>query len=112
MNRASPALLVWPALVVATGAILACRAQPKPPDPAALVAKLKSADATVSGAASLELLRLGEPATPALVVLLQDPDPAFRALAARTFWGMGARAGSSAVPPLAAALAEIGRAHV
>ena len=83
-----------------------CRGEPKAPDPAALVAQLKSSDATVSGAASLELLRLGEPATPALVELLQDPDPALRALAARTFWGMGARAGGAAVPPLADALAD------
>ena len=93
-------------IVAALGATLFCRAEPKAPEPAALVAKLRSSDATVSGAASLELLRLGEPATPALVELLQDPDPAFRALAARTFWGMGARAGSAAVPPLADALGD------
>ena len=83
-----------------------CSSQPKPPDPAALVEKLKSPDAAVSGAASLELLRLGEPAAPALVKLLQDPDPTLRALAARTFWGMGARAGNAAVPPLADALGD------
>ena len=106
MHRASPAVLVWPALVVALGAILACRAEPKAPDPAALVEKLKSHDATVSGAASLELIRLGEPATPALADLLHDPDTAMRALAARTFWGMGARAGSVAVSALAEALGD------
>ena len=94
-------------LVVLLAALcVTCRGEPKAPDPAALVAKLKSSDATVSGAASLDLLRLGEPATPALVDLLQDPDPALRALAARTFWGMGARAGGSAVPPLADALGD------
>ena len=38
--------------------------------------------------------------------LLSDPDPALRALAARTFWGMGARAGSGAIAPLAEALAD------
>ena len=106
MRRASPPVLAWPALVVALGAILACRPEPKAPDPAALVQKLKSHDATVSGAASLELIRLGVPATPALVDLLHDPDPALRALAARTFWGMGARAESAAVPALAEALGD------
>ena len=85
---------------------MACRSQPKAPDATAIVERLKSPDATVSGAASLELLRLGEPATAALVTLLQDPDPTMRALAARTFWGMGARAGVSAVAPLADALAD------
>ena len=85
---------------------LACNGAAKPPDPAALVLKLRSPDATASGEAALELIRLGEPATPALVDLLRDPDPALRALAARTFWGMGARAGSEAVGPLAEALAD------
>lgn len=98
-----------PAPSVAVAVILAgtaCSSQPKAPDPVALVTKLKSPDPTVSGAASLDLLRLGEPGTPALVDLLQDPDPSFRALAARTFWGMGPRAGSQAVAPLAAALED------
>jgi HEAT repeat protein len=84
-----------------------CRSEPKAADPAALVAKLKSPDTTVSGAASLELLRLGEPATPALVELLHDTDPVFRALAARTLWGMGAKAGGAAIPPLADALGDV-----
>ncbi len=106
MRRPSPAAFVSSALVAALGAILACRAEPKAPDPAALVEKLKSPDATVSGAASLELIRLGEPATPALAYLLHDPDPALRALAARTFWGMGAKAGSAAVSVLAEALGD------
>ena len=98
------ALLSLTTVVVLAGT--GCSSHPKAPDGAALVAKLKSPDSTVSGAASLELLRLGEPGTPALVELLQDPDPTFRALAARTFWGMGARAGGSAVAPLAEALGD------
>jgi HEAT repeat protein len=89
-----------PALVlgVLAAALLvgACRSEPKPPDPSALVEKLKSPDSAVSGSASLELIRLGEPAVPALMELLRDPDPAHRALAARTFWGMGAKAGAAA----------------
>ena len=56
------------------------------PDPVALVEKLKSPDEAVSGAASLDLIRLGEPGVPALVELLKDPEPRHRALAARTFW--------------------------
>jgi len=97
-----------PLCVVATAGLFAtgCSSEPKAPDPRALVEKLKSPDTTVSGAASLDLLRLGEPGTAALVELLQDPDPNFRALAARTFWGMGVRAGGSAVTPLAEALGD------
>jgi HEAT repeat protein len=106
MCRPSRAVRTSPALLAVLGAILTCRAQPKAPDPAALVLKLRGPDATASGDASLELIRLGEPATPALVELLRDPDPALRALAARTFWGMGARAGGGAVVPLAEALAD------
>jgi HEAT repeat protein len=87
-------------------AVVGCRGKPAPPDPAALVDKLKSTDQAVSGAASLELIRLGEPAVPALVELLQDPAPENRALAARTFWGMGARAGGTAAMALGEVLAD------
>ncbi len=83
----------------------ACASKPKPPDPAAIVEKLKSPDQATSGAAALELIGLGEIAVPALVNLLRDPDPNHRALAARTFWGMGARAGSAA-PALGEALGD------
>jgi HEAT repeat protein len=82
--------------ILAALCVAACSSEPKPPDPTALVEKLKSADSQVSGAASLDLIRLGEPAVPALTELLRDPDPARRALAARTFWGMGAKAGGAA----------------
>jgi HEAT repeat protein len=92
-------------IVVTIGSLFACRSEPQAPDPMALVEKLKSADSTVSGAASLEIIRLGAPAVPALVELLRDPDPALRALAARTFWGMGAKAGAAA-PALAEALGD------
>lgn len=85
-------------------ALLAC-SKPKPPDPVALVENLKSPDETVSGAASLELIRLGEPGVPALIELLRAPDPRHRALAARTFWGMGARAAAAATA-LGEALAD------
>jgi HEAT repeat protein len=85
--------------------VVAGCSKPKPPDPVALVDKLKSTDEAVSGAASLELIRLGEPGVPALVELLRDPEPRHRAIAARTFWGMGARGGAAA-PALGEALAD------
>ncbi len=91
--------------VAAALLVLACGRKAKPPDPTALVEKLKSSDQAVSGAAALELIGLGEPAVPALVDLLRDPDPSYRANAARTFWAMGARAGSAA-PALGEALAD------
>ena len=92
------------ALALVLVAPVAC-SKPKPPDPVALVEKLKSPDETVSGAASLELIRLGEPGVAALVELLRDPEPRHRALAARTFWGMGARGGAAAAA-LGEALAD------
>jgi HEAT repeat protein len=85
--------------------LVSCSAQPKAPDPVALVEKLKSGDADVRGAASLDLIRLGAPAVPALVELLRHPDPQYRALAARTFWGMGPKAGAAA-SALAEALSD------
>jgi HEAT repeat protein len=101
MNRLARLAVVALVVCFVTG----CRGEPKPPDPGELVGKLKSGDSQVSGAASLELIRLGEPAVPALVELLRDPDPAHRALAARTFWGMGAKGGAAA-PALAEALGD------
>jgi HEAT repeat protein len=93
MHRRS-ALVVVLAVPVLTFA--GCRTRPAPPDPGALVEKLKSPDETVSGAAALELIRLGEAAVPVLVELLQAPDARHRTLAAQTFWGMGARAAAAA----------------
>jgi HEAT repeat protein len=90
---------------LAAGILTACRSEPKAQDPAALVQQLKSPDSAVSGAASLDIIRLGAPAVPALVDLLRDPDPTMRALAARTFWGMGARA-EGAASALAEALKD------
>jgi HEAT repeat protein len=76
-----------------------------PPDPAALVADLTGGDEKKSGDARLALISVGEPATPALVGLLQNGSPRERVLAATTLWGMGAR-GAAAVPALAAALGD------
>ena len=83
--------------------LAACGREAGPPDPAPLVADLLSGDPQKSGAARLELITMGGPATPALAAVLRDGAPAERSLAATTLWGMGAR-GQAAVPALAAAL--------
>jgi hypothetical protein len=92
-------------LLFALASTLACGRGDAPPDPAALVADLTSADEQKSGDARLALISLGEAATPALVELLQNGAPRERVLAATTLWGMGAR-GAAAVPALAAALGD------
>ncbi len=83
----------------------ACRAKEKAPDPAQLIADLRSADAEKSGRARLQLITLGEPAVPALAEMLRSGTPAERIAAANTLWGMGARA-QAATRDLAAALAD------
>jgi len=105
MRRRSTLAVALVVAPVITLCWVACRRAPKPTDPAALVEKLKSPDPTLSGAASLELISLGEPAVPALVELLRDPAAGHRALAARTLWAMGARA-SGAATALGEALAD------
>ena len=60
MRRRSLAVRTASALLPVLCAIPPCRSQPKAPDPAALVLKLRGPDATASGEASLELIRLGE----------------------------------------------------
>jgi len=82
-----------------------CGRGDKPPDPASLVAQLRSPDRETSGDARLMLIGLGEPAGPALVDLLGDASPRDRLLAATTLWGMGPRA-ASAAGSLGAALSD------
>jgi HEAT repeat protein len=100
-----PAKIRLALVLPTTVALLGCSSEPKPPDPVALVEQLKSPDTTASGKASLEIIQLGEPAAAAVASLLSDPEPKYRALAARTLWGMGAK-GASAAPALAQALAD------
>ncbi len=92
-------------LAVLLVALSGCRAKGKPPDPAQLVADLRSPDAEKSGRARLQLITLGESAVPAVAALLKSGTPAERIVAANTFWGMGARA-RAAVPDLVEALAD------
>jgi HEAT repeat protein len=93
------------AAILAGGLLAGCGRGDRPPDPAALVAELKSGDSAKSGEARLQLLALGEPAVPALVELLASASPQERLLAATTLWGMGPRAGGAS-PALGAALSD------
>lgn len=80
-----------------------CRSQPQGPNVDDLLTRLQSEDAAVSGAANLEVIRLGEPAVPGLVAMLQSGDVRLRKVAATTLWGLGAK-GRAAVPELGAML--------
>jgi HEAT repeat protein len=84
---------------------VACRSREVPPNVSNLMADLQGADAERRGRASLELIRMGEPAAPLLAGLLASEDPELRARAATTLWGMGEK-GRAAVPALAAALSD------
>lgn len=92
------------AVILAT-AVLACSSKPKEPDVPALIADLKSDDEETRGKANLALMDAGEKAAPALIEMLQGPDPVHRARAASTLYGMGGR-GRAAVPALAVLLAD------
>ena len=93
------------ALFVGLAFLVACRGKTPGPDIAALIADLRSPDQEVSGKANLTLIRVGEPAVPALVELLKSEDARLRARAATTLWGMGSK-GKAGVPALALALAD------
>ena len=82
-----------------------CSSKPKQPDIPALITDLKSANAETRGKANLALMDAGEAAVPALVEMLQGPDPVQRATAASTLYGMGGR-GKGAVPALAVLLSD------
>jgi HEAT repeat protein len=94
-----------PAAVILATALVACSSKPKAPDIPALIADLKSTNEETRGKANLALMDAGEAAVPALVEMLQGPDPAQRGTAARTLYGMGGR-GKAAVPALAVLLSD------
>jgi HEAT repeat protein len=85
--------------------VLGCRSQPPAPDVHQLITQLKSSDRGQSGEASLALIRIGEPAVPPLVEMLQSEDPRLRKTAATTLYGFGAK-GRAAVPALAPLLED------
>jgi HEAT repeat protein len=91
--------------VILATALVACSSKPKEPDIPALIADLKSADEEKRGKANLALMDAGEKAAPALIEMLQGPDPVHRATAASTLYGMGGR-GRAAVPALAVLLSD------
>src|SRR5260370_681972 len=81
----------WMAFAVVAGLGLSPACQSRSPEAAVpgLIADLKNPDPTVSGKANLELIRLGEPAVPALVEMLKSGDVRIRTLAVTAFWGLG-----------------------
>jgi HEAT repeat protein len=93
------------ALLAGLAVLSACRSKPSGSNVGGLIADLKSPDRDVSGKANLTLIQLGESSVPDLVQMLKDPDPGYRATAARTLWGLGSR-GKAAVPALGEALAD------
>ncbi|MBN2371872.1 MAG: HEAT repeat domain-containing protein [Vicinamibacteria bacterium] len=72
---------------------------------AALIKGLRSIDEDTQGKATADLVKIGEPAVPAVLPLLSDPDPRIRRTAATTLWGMEAK-GRGAVTQLADALSD------
>jgi HEAT repeat protein len=92
-------------LLAAVLLVSACKSKPQGPNVDDLLSRLKSEDTTVSGEANLALIRVGEPAVPGLVGMLQSGDTRLRKTAATTLWGLGAK-GKEAVPVLAEMLAD------
>jgi HEAT repeat protein len=82
-----------------------CSRKPAGPDIEGLIERLKETDEARRGRAATDLITIGEPAVPALVALLSDPEPRYRRAAASTLWGLGRKA-KAAVPQLAGALSD------
>ena len=91
--------------MILAAALAGCSSKPKEPDIPTLIADLKSADEEKRGKANLALMDAGAAGVPALIEMLQGPDPVHRATAASTLYGMGGR-GKAAVPALAVLLAD------
>ncbi len=92
-------------LMCAALATVSCKQKPPEPDIPGLIEKLRSTDPVVRGRGTADLVTIGEPAVPALVVLLADPDVQIRHVATTTLWGMGVKA-RAAVPQLATSLRD------
>lgn len=91
-------------LVVSLVAILACWQSPDR-RAANLVEDLHNPDAAAVDRAVRQLVEMGEPAVPALIDALKDPEARVRNAAASALWGLGPKA-RNAVPSLAEALAD------
>ena len=70
-----------------------------------LIENLRNPDAAAVDRAVRQLVEMGEPAVPALVLALKDPEARVRNAAASALWGLGPKA-HDAVPTLAEALAD------
>ena len=92
-------VLVLAFLAVAAG----CLSKPKQETIPVLIADLISDEQMRSGSAGAQLVKIGEPAVPALAELLRTGDTRVRKIAAATLWGMGIK-GRAAVPELTACL--------
>jgi HEAT repeat protein len=94
-------------LLVGGVAFAGCRkTETKQEDPIpGLVEQLQSIDEEKSGQARLELLKIGEPAVPALSGLLTSTDGRIRKTALTTLWGLGTRS-RSALPGVIALLTD------
>jgi HEAT repeat protein len=95
----------FPVSVLVLALAVGCGRKSQGPEYSDLTQALKSRDEIKRGRATLDLITIGEPAVPALVALLSDPEPEARRVAASTLWGMGIKA-RGAVPQLAAALSD------
>jgi HEAT repeat protein len=92
-------VLLLACLAVTTG----CPSKPKTETIPVLITDLVSGEEMRSGAAGAQLVKIGEPAAPALAELLRTGDTRVRRIAAATLWGMGIQ-GRVAVPELTACL--------
>jgi HEAT repeat protein len=101
--RAPLRLVAVPAFVSVVLA-LAC-VKPTENRVAELVEDLRSPDAAAVDRAVRQLVEMGEPAVPALILALKDPEARVRSAAASALWGLGPKA-RNAVPTLAEALAD------
>ena len=72
-----------------------------------LIENLRNPDAAAVDRAVRQLVEMGEPAVPALILALKDPEARVRKAAASALWGLGPKA-HDAVPTLAEALADNG----
>jgi HEAT repeat protein len=70
-----------------------------------LLADLRSPDPAVADQAVRQFVMMGEPAVPALIAAVKDPEPRVRTAAASALWGLGPKA-RTAVTALAETLAD------
>ena len=105
MRKTAPALILLTATFVSHGCQPSSSRETPLERARRLVVDLQDSNPDKSGKAGLELIRMGEPAVPALVELLQNPDSHRRGLALSTLWALGPKA-RAAVPGVAQELGD------